>query len=835
MSTHSSSRPLFSTLALAGVAALGSTLLVAPAQADAAVSIAQVQGVGGASPHDSDTVTVRGVVTAVYAEGGLKGYYIQTPGTGAAKRSEGASDAIFVYSPATVGSVQKNQLVQVTGTVTDYHGQTQISVPKGGAKVLAEPFEPVTPITDPLPEDEAAREALEGMLLQPSGPITITDNYTTNRYGEVGLVNGTEPLHTATDVVAPGKDAIAYEEASKAKAFVLDDGATVDYTRSATGTPVAYLGRETPLRVGAQVTFQNPVVLGYSYNMWRLQPTEWVNGSTPASNLPATWTDTREQAPAVAGDYTIASFNVLNYFPTVGESLQGCKYYTDREKNPITVSGGCLARGAATLASFTRQQAKIVTAINQLDASVLSLEEIENSAAFGKDRDDALNKLVAALNAHAGYEKWAAVASPAELPTSEDVIRTAFIYQPAQVTTVGESEILLGGDAFNNARRPLAQTFVPVTAKDQADADRMFVAVVNHFKSTGSGSGENADKGDGQGASVASRVAQAEALRDFARELAAEVGTEHTILLGDFNSYTQEDPMQVLYREGYTNVGEHFNAGNTYLFGGRVGSLDHVLVSPSLAEQVQDAKVWNINSVESVGLEYSRYNANITNLYTEDAFRSSDHDPALVGFNLPAAPELAPVPEPAPVVPVFTDVPTDHMFHTEISWLAQRGITTGWPDGTFRPAENVQRAAVAAYFYRLAGSPTYTPPITPSFKDVPIDHPFYKEIEWLRSTGITTGWEDGTFRPTEPVSRAAMAAFFYRFHGEPVVDMSQAPTFSDVSEQTMFHKEITWLAQRGITTGWSDGTFRPGESISRAATAAFIYRYEHQRLNVGNE
>ena len=85
--------------------------------------------------------------------------------------------------------------------------------------------------------------------------------------------------------------------------------------------------------------------------------------------------------------------------------------------------------------SFEDQQAKIVAAINKLNVSVLGLEEIENSAKFGHDRDESLRKLVAALNAAGG--NWKYVPSPKTLPGDEDVIRTAFIYNPDKVSPVG--------------------------------------------------------------------------------------------------------------------------------------------------------------------------------------------------------------------------------------------------------------------------------------------------------------------------------------------------------------------------------------------------------------
>lgn len=818
-------RSLFAATALAASAAVVATpVLTVPAFAADTVSIAAIQGTGAISPMVDQTVTTRGVVTAVYAEGGLRGYYIQTAGTGAEQTTEGASDGIFIYSPNTVSLVSQGQLVEVTGRVSEYFEQTQITVTRpADLTVLAEPFSPVTPITAPLPEDEAAREALEGMLLQPGGDITVTDNYSTNRYGEIGLVNGTVPLRTATDVVAPGAPALAYEAENAAKAFVLDDGATTDYTRSNKDVPLPYLSTANPLRVGSQVTFNNPVVLTYSRDIWRLQPTSQVTGATDPAALPATWTNTRPEAPALDSEHTASSFNVLNYFTTVGDTVAGCRFYTDRENNPITVSGSCAVRGAATLANFERQESKIVKAINKIDTSVLSLEEIENNLGTGgTDRDTALNALVTALNEDAGYEKWAAVASPSKLPASEDVIRTAFIYQPAEVTPVGESSIL-DSDAYSNARQPLAQTFAPA-GSGATSGEEVFVAIVNHFKSKGSGTGLDADQNDGQGASNASRVAQAEALVAFADQQQKAADTQNVLLLGDFNSYTQEDPMQVFYRAGYTNLGAEFDAGDTYMFSGRVGSLDHILASPALAEKVQEATVWSINSAEPIAHEYSRYNYNISNLYEDNEFRSSDHDPLLVGMDLsPAAPL------------VFTDVNEGDMFYKEIMWLAQRGITTGWLEAddtrTYRPLEQIERGAIAAYFYRLAGSPEVELPATPSFSDVPATRPFYKEIEWMKAEGITTGWADGTFRPHDSVNRDAMAAFFYRYAGEPYYVAPTSSQFTDVDRAHPFYREVMWLRSTGVTTGWvdSDGTatYRPSSPINRDAMAAFVYRYVH--------
>ncbi|WP_051687490.1 MULTISPECIES: ExeM/NucH family extracellular endonuclease [Micrococcales] len=631
---HSQRPHRYRVAALLAAGMLGLTaapVWAAPAtqKTDKPTAIADIQGTTDISPMDHRKVTTSGIVTAAYPQGGLKGYYLQTPGTGGDQGpTPGRSDGLFVYSPDTVGQVRVGEQVKVFGQVSEYYGQTQISVSAGAVSEIHDAAPAVKPFTGLVPEDPAAREALEGMLLQPSGEITVTDSYATNRYGEIGLVNGSKALPQSTDVARPGSEAQAVEAANARKEYLLDDGATVDYTRGASGTPVPYLSNGKPVRAGEPATFTQPVILGYGYDSWRLQPTTWLTGG-PEAAAPATFGNTRVATPQkVGGDVSVASFNVLNYFPTTGDQLSGCQYYKDRENNPITVSGGCDARGAANQENLDRQQRKIVEAITSLDASVLSLEEIENSARFGQNRDAALHQLVDALNQKAGTDKWKAVDSPATVPGSEDVIRTAFIYQPAKVTPSGDSTIL-ADPAFDNARRPLAQAFQPT-----ASGSDKFLAIVNHFKSKGSGEGPgNEDAGDGQGASNASRVAQAKALATFAADQQSAAATDNTVLLGDFNSYTQEDPMQVLYEAGFQDIGSAKTTKQTYLFGGRVGSLDHVLASGPMFDAVAGADVWNINSVESVGLEYSRFNNNVTNLYAPDAYRSSDHDPLLVGFN----------------------------------------------------------------------------------------------------------------------------------------------------------------------------------------------------------
>ncbi len=171
----------------------------------------------------------------------------------------------------------------------------------------------------------------------------------------------------------------------------------------------------------------------------------------------------------------------------------------------------------------------------------------------------------------------------------------------------------------------------------------------------------------------------------------------------------------------------------------------------------------------------------------------------------------------------FIDVPPTLQFHDEIEELAASGIVTGWPDGTYRPLDAVARDAMVVFVYRAKGSPAFTAPSRSPFADITPSTMYYKEICWATAQGIVNGFDDSTFRPTEPVQRQAVAAFLYRAAGSPSV--STGAGFSDVPATNEFRREIAWLASKGISTGWPDGTFRPFAATARDAMAAFMVRW----------
>lgn len=602
--------------------------------------IEQVQGTGDSSPLAGQKVSIRGIVTGAYSTGGIRGFYLQSAGSGTQIADEGSS-AVFVYSPDAVSKVSVGDHVEVTGTVSEYFGLTQVSASSASVTVLGEPAEAVKPLAIDIPQTDAERERFESMLIEPQGQWTIADNYSLNQFGEITLAQGESQilpgertLRQASDVFAPGSSqAQSLEAENVRRSLVLDDGATLNFLNSKPNklVPLPYISAAHHVSVGTEATFVAPVIMDYRYDLWRLQPQGQVTGAED-SDIPVSFEQVGNEGPeAVGGNVSVGSFNVLNYFTTTGDQLEGCTYYTDREGNPITVRGGCDARGAANDENLERQQSKIVTALNKFDADVVVLEEIENSARFGLDRDAALATLVNELNAAAGTKRWSFVPSPDAVPADEDVIRTAMIYQRAAVKTIGES-IILDDAAFDNARDPMAQAFQRVGGNSKT----RFLAIANHFKSKGSNPADgsaNADQGDGAGAWNAARVEQAEALVKFADKLKKTSNTSQVLLAGDFNSYSAEEPIQVLVQAGYVDLGAQATS-QSYLFSGRTGSLDHIMGTQEVAAKVTGQSIWSINATESVAYEYSRHNYNVSELFTADQFRSSDHNPVVVGLQL---------------------------------------------------------------------------------------------------------------------------------------------------------------------------------------------------------
>lgn len=168
----------------------------------------------------------------------------------------------------------------------------------------------------------------------------------------------------------------------------------------------------------------------------------------------------------------------------------------------------------------------------------------------------------------------------------------------------------------------------------------------------------------------------------------------------------------------------------------------------------------------------------------------------------------------------YSDIGTIHPFYADVRWAAERGVTGGYPDGTFRGGEPVQRQAFAAFLYRMLGEPIEDFR-NPGFSDVTTTSPFYESIAWMAQAGLSTGYPDGTFRPTAGVHRQAAVAFLARLSGVTLTACS-TPPFTDIGVDHPFCPHIRWAKDNGITAGYADGTFRGGDLMSRQAAVRFL-------------
>ena len=175
----------------------------------------------------------------------------------------------------------------------------------------------------------------------------------------------------------------------------------------------------------------------------------------------------------------------------------------------------------------------------------------------------------------------------------------------------------------------------------------------------------------------------------------------------------------------------------------------------------------------------------------------------------------------------FTDVTISHPFVVDISWMASEGISTGYADGTFRSGAAVSRQAMSAFLHRLIDpDPPFVPPEEATFSDVAPSNQFFADVEWMAEQGISTGYADGTFRPGAPVSRQAMSAFLHRLADpDGLFVPPEEATFSDVAPSNQFFADVEWMATVGVSAGYADGTFRPGTPVSRQAMSAFLHRF----------
>lgn len=601
--------------------------LAAPALA-ADTPIYSLQGSGATSPFAGQAVTTVGVVTKL----NNNGFFIQDAnGDG----NPATSDGIFVFSSNFTPAV--GSLVRVAGTLAEFNvgaasnsgtaaaplseisNVSAVTVLGSGHSVVP------TPMALPLAAGDSL-ERFEGMLVTVSGPLTVQQNYFQARYGQLTVGAGGRHENPTNRYRPNSTQALELAATLARSRFLLDDGSSA---QNRNPTPY-FLAGGVPRAGDAVSTLTGVLDFGLAtasntgFALYRLHPT--VAPTFAAANpRPAA-------PPAVAGNVRLGAMNVLNYFTTFtngqtadGQSGQGCSL------GGAVSAGNC--RGANSPAEFLRQRAKIVNALASLNADAVGLMEIQNNG------NTAAQNLVDALNAAVGAGTYATVPVPAA-GTGSDAIRVAMIYKPAKLALAGAT---LSDTAAVNNRPTLAQTFAGINGEK-------FTLMVNHLKSKGScpSAGDadapgNVDSGDGQGCWNLLRQQQAQRLRSFVAQVQASSGSNDVLLVGDMNAYAQEDPIFELTSNGFVDqVGRSTPVlGYSYVFDGTAGRLDHAISTAPMSPKLAGALHWHINADEQLSYDYNfefkqpacptcapdPYNGS-------DPYRSSDHDPLVIGLNL---------------------------------------------------------------------------------------------------------------------------------------------------------------------------------------------------------
>ena len=599
--------------------------VAAPAPSDSPtagpVMISAIQGAGTTSPMEGQTVTTRGIVTGDFQENdanirrNLGGFYVQD---GAPDGDPHTSDGIFVFDgnePAV--DVNTGDIVVVTGTVTEYFGETQIAATS--VRVTGSGSIKPTPVNLPAARTTsngagkliADLENLEGMYVEFSDTLTVSDLRNLERFGTVTLSEGGR-LFQFTNANAPDAEGYSTHKFINARRkIILDDGLRIQnpddvhYLHAGnTADYVVRLGDELRGLTG-NLRFSRGAGR-YGDEAWRLMPT---------IDPEFTSVNPRPRAPDIGGTIRVGGFNLRNFFTTIDTGRDICGPGHD---------AGC--RGANSNSEFNRQIGKTVSALVMSGADILGLTELENNA------DASLRALVEALNARVGSASYAYIDTGI---IHDDVIKAGLVYRSTKVTPGGDFALLDRSvdSRFNdNRNRPsLAQTFAV-----KSSGARLTV-IVNHLKSKGSScdSDDDPDLGDGQGNCNLARKSAASALADWIATDPTGSNDDDFLIIGDMNAYFLEDPIAALRNAGLIDLLAGQANPYSYLFDAQSGAYDYAFASPSLAVQVVGTIEWHINIDEAPLLDYNLEHGRDPALFDASTpYRAADHDPIIIGLEL---------------------------------------------------------------------------------------------------------------------------------------------------------------------------------------------------------
>ena len=198
--------------------------------------------------------------------------------------------------------------------------------------------------------------------------------------------------------------------------------------------------------------------------------------------------------------------------------------------------------------------------------------------------------------------------------------------------------------------------------------------------------------------------------------------------------------------------------------------------------------------------------------------------------------EPEPEPDPDSNCPsaLFADVSTDSWYHEAVDYTLSQGIFKGMTDTSFEPDGSLSRAMLATLLYRMSGE-TAQPAST--FTDVSADEWYAESVSWASAAGVVNGFPDGTFRPDDDVTRAQMVTMFYRYAQYCGMNVSSYADLSDYSDSQRVPDyaadAFSWAVASGLVTGTTSasGTILESDGCStRAQAATVITRYQKEIL-----
>ncbi len=400
-------------------------------------------------------------------------------------------------------------------------------------------------------------------------PLTVTQTYYSKPSGDIILSPGL--LYSPTEVALPGSEAISMISWNAQRKLTLKSSSS-------------YVDANGTLRTGSKVTGLRGI-LTYSNGTYSLSPTV----------QPIFEGNERTVSPGDVGSYNlkVASFNIEYY---IASSTQWGKGY-----------------GADNQEAFNRQRSKVLAALKGLDADIYALCEVGEGNASVSDLVNGLNEVTSSSN-------YAYVTDNNNEETT--YTKNVFIYNKTKVAPYRDIYIYGSGSL---KLRQVAQAF-----DLKSNGERVIIAV-NHLKAkSGSGSGNNADQGDGQGIYNYDRVIEANLVVNALNTLTSYYNDPDVLVVGDMNAYSMEDPIKVYANNGLVNELQLFSPKDySYVYRGNVGYLDHSQATSSLSKQVTGARPWHINADEPTYLEYTS-----STYYSADPYRCSDHDPIVTGLSL---------------------------------------------------------------------------------------------------------------------------------------------------------------------------------------------------------